>query len=504
MLRFIRLAQVTVLGSALLIAACGDRAAQAQNNANGTRAQIRESLGNAPAAIDTTTAVRLSAAFRGAAEQVLPSVVHIRVTTTQTARARTPQRNLPFPFFDDGEDPQQPRRGMGSGSGFLFDQRGYILTNNHVVENADRVLVTFVDGREYTAQVIGSDPQTDVGVIKIEPRNGERFNPVTLGSSDNTHVGDWVIAIGNPLTLQFSVTAGIVSAKGRNLGILDREVSQQGTALESFIQTDPAINPGNSGGPLIDLRGRVVGINSAIESPTGYFAGAGFAIPIDLARKVASDIMEFGHVRRPRLGVEVRGVTAADAEAFKLPAVAGAVMASVQPGLPADRAGIQMGDVVTSLNGSEIRTQTQFMEELARLRPGDKVTLDIIRYGQRLRKTVELGEFESAAPRAANRPVRARSEELLGFSAMQITPQLAQRMGVSANTTGVIVHEIDAFSPAAGYLVPGTQIISINGREVRTVQDVERVAESLRPGQVVSLVVRSGDTQPRIVNYRVR
>ena len=501
MSRFIRLTRVAVLSTMVALGACSDQPAQAQNG-TGARAQIRESMGNAPAAIDTTTAVRLSAAFRGAAEQVLPSVVHIRVTTTQTARARTPQRNIPFPFFDD-EDPQQPRRGMGSGSGFVFDQRGFILTNNHVVENADRVLVTFVDGREYTAQVIGSDPATDVGVIKIEPRNGERFTTVTLGSSDDTHVGDWVIAIGNPLTLQFSVTAGIVSAKGRNLGILDREV-QQGTALESFIQTDAAINPGNSGGPLIDLRGRVIGINSAIESPTGFFAGAGFAIPIDLARKVAGDIMEFGHVRRPRLGVEVRGVTAADAEAFKLPSVAGAVMASVQPGLPADRAGIEMGDVVVGLNGNQIRTQTQFMEELARLRPGQRITLDIIRYGQRVRKTVELGEFENAAPRVAQRSQRPRSEELLGFSAVQITPQLAQRMGVNANTTGVIVHEIDQFSPAAGYLVPGTQIVSINGREVRTVQDVERVAESLRPGQVVSLVVRSGDTQPRIVNYRVR
>jgi serine protease Do len=367
------------------------------------------------------------------------------------------------------------------------------------------VLVTFVDGREYVAQVIGADPNTDVGVIKIEPRNGEKFAPAPFGSSDETYVGDWVIAIGNPLTLQFSVTAGIVSAKGRNLGILDREVSVQGTALESFIQTDAAINPGNSGGPLIDLRGRVVGINSAIESPTGFFAGAGFAIPIDLARKVAGDIIEYGHVRRPRLGVEVRGVSAADAEAFRLPSVAGAVMASVQSGQPADRAGIEMGDVVVGLNGSPIRTQSQFMEELARLRPGQRAQLDIIRYGQRLQKTVQLGEFENEASRAvAQRPARPRSQELLGFSAMQITPELAQRMGVSTRTTGVIVHEIDQFSPAAAALNAGDQILRINGRDVGSVQDVERVAENLKPGQVVSLVVRFGTREPRIVNYRVR
>ncbi|HEY0809925.1 MAG TPA: trypsin-like peptidase domain-containing protein, partial [Longimicrobiales bacterium] len=338
----LKLTAFGIVSSALLLSGCSDQAAQAHNNNAGTRAQIRESMGNAPTAIDTTTAVRLSAAFRGASEQALPSVVHIRVTTQATAR-RTTQRTLPFPFFDDNEDPQQPRRGMGTGSGFVFDGRGYILTNNHVVENAERVLVTFVDGREYTAQVIGSDPQTDVGVIKIEPRNGERFAPVSLGSSDDTHVGDWVIALGNPLNLQFTVTAGIVSAKGRALGILERGGANAGTGLESFIQTDAAINPGNSGGPLIDLRGRVVGINSAIESPTGFFAGAGFAIPIDLARKVAGDIIEFGHVRRPRLGVEVGPVSAADAEAFRLPAVAGAVMRAVTPGQPAARAGIEMG-----------------------------------------------------------------------------------------------------------------------------------------------------------------
>ncbi|HET9440442.1 MAG TPA: Do family serine endopeptidase [Longimicrobiales bacterium] len=501
MSRLIELTKATLLGAALIASGCSDQAAQAQNG-NGARAQIRESLGNAPASIDTTTAVRLSAAFRGAAEQVLPAVVHVRVTTQATAqRTRTPQRNFPFPFFDD-DDPQQPRRGMGTGSGFVFDPQGYILTNNHVVANAERVLVTFVDGREYTARVIGADPNTDVGVIKIDPRNNEKFTPVAFGSSDDTHVGDWVIAIGNPLTLQFSVTAGIVSAKGRNLGILDREV-QAGTALESFIQTDAAINPGNSGGPLIDLRGRVVGINSAIESPTGYFAGAGFAIPIDLARKVASDIIEYGHVRRPRLGVEVRGVTAADAEAFRLPAVEGAIMASVQPGQPAARAGIEMGDVVVGLNGHPIRTQTQFMEELARLRPGERARLDIIRYGQRLQKTVELGEFENNAKPVAQRAQRPRTEELLGFSVMQVTPELAQRLRLNARS-GIVVHEVDDFSPARPYLITGTQILKINGRDVSSVQDVERVSESLRPGQVVSLVVRNGTGDPRIVNYRVR
>ena len=499
MFRFLRTTSITILGSALLLTSCSDNAAQAQNN-QGTTAQIRESMGHAPASIDTTTAVRLSAAFRGAAERALPAVVHIRVTTAAEQRQTRQQRTLPFPFFDDDDPQGQPRRGMGTGSGFVFDTRGYILTNNHVVENADRVLVTFVDGREYTANVVGSDPQTDIGVIKIEPRNGERFTAAAFGSSDNTFVGDWVIALGNPLNMNFTVTAGIVSAKGRNLGILNQAGQ---AALESFIQTDAAINPGNSGGPLVDLRGNVVGINSAIESPTGYFAGAGFAIPIDLARKVASDIIEFGHVRRPRLGVEVGPVSAADAEAFKLPSVAGAVMRAVTPSQPAARAGIEMGDVVVALNGHPIRTQTQFMEELARLRPGERVNLDIIRYGQRLRKTVELGEFESGPQRTPPRAQRPRAQELLGFTAVTITPALAERYRLGVRD-GVVVSDVDQMSPAAAAgIFPSLIIRKVNGRDIRSAQDVERVADSLRPGQVVSIVAHRNNSDI-IINYRVR
>jgi serine protease Do len=202
--------------------------------------------------------------------------------------------------------------------------------------------------------------------------------------------------------------------------------------------------------------------------------------------------------------VEVRGVTAADAEAFRLPSVAGAVMAAVTPGQPADRAGIEMGDVVIALNGSPIRTQAQFMEELARLRPGDRANLDIIRYGQRLKKTVTLGEFENETRPVASRPARPRSEELLGFSAVQMTPQIAQQLGVSRTASGVVIQEVDQFSPAVGFVGPGDVIMSINGREVTSVQEVERIANSLRPGQVVSLVVKRGDREPRIVNYRVR
>jgi serine protease Do len=502
MSRVTKFMQAAVLVSSAAFAACGDDYASAQTRTS-SQQEIREQLGSR-AVIDTTTAYRLSAAFRGAAKKALPAVVRVSVTTEarQTASGqRNPlERILPgFPNFDD--QPQR-RGGRGSGSGFVFDPRGYIMTNNHVVENADRVLVTMVDGREYSATVVGRDPNTDVAVIKIEPQRGERLQAVEFGSSDDLYVGDWVIALGNPLNLQFTVTAGIVSAKGRNLGILNNDDS--GTGLESFIQTDAVINPGNSGGPMVDLTGKVVGINSAIESATGVWAGNGFAIPIDLARKVANDIMEFGHVRRPRLGVEVGSITAADAEVYKLPSVAGAEITSVQPGQPADKAGLQMGDVVVALNGEDVSSQTEFMEELARQRAGERVRLGIIRYGQRLEKQVELGEFESATPRAAPPAARPRSQELLGFSVEPITAEIARQIETNIRS-GVVINAVDPLGSAVGSVARGDVIRSINGRAVNTVADVERAAQALRPGQTVSLVVRRpGRDYDTILNYRVR
>ena len=504
MSRVTRFMQVAVLVSSGVFAACGDDYASAQTSTS-AQEQIKQSLGDAPTRIDTTTAYRLSAAFRGAAEQALPAVVRVSVTTTPRAvanRQRSPlERILPgFPGFDD-EAQQPPRGGRGTGSGFVFDARGYIMTNNHVVEGADRVLVTMVDGREYNAQVIGTDPNTDVAVIKIEPGRGERLVPVDFGSSDDLHVGDWVIALGNPLNLQFTVTAGIVSAKGRNLNIL---ANDQGTGLESFIQTDAVINPGNSGGPMVDLTGKVVGINSAIESSTGFWAGNGFAIPIDLARKVASDIMEFGHVRRPRLGVEVGPITAADAEVYRLPSVAGAEITSVQPGEAADRAGIQMGDVVVALNGEPIRSQAEFMEELARQRAGDKVRIGLIRFGQKLDRQVTLGEFETTPTRVAQPADRPRTQQLLGFSAEMLTPEIARQLE-SGLRSGVVVTGVDQLSSAFGNVFRGDIIRKINHREVNTLSDLEQVAESLKPGSTVTIIARgAGRTYDRIINYRIR
>lgn len=493
-----------VLAASLALAACGDRAG-AQTSAS-TREQIRQRMGDAPARIDTTTATRLSAAFRGAAEQALPAVVRVSVTTVARPIATSQgPRGFPFPLpFSPNDDDTPPQGGRGTGSGFVIDNRGYIMTNNHVIEDADRVIVSMVDGREYPATVVGGDPQTDVGVIKIEPRKDEPVTPVAFGSSDDLHVGDWVIALGNPLNLQFTVTAGIVSAKGRNLNILN---NPNGTSLESYIQTDAVINPGNSGGPMVDLTGKVVGINSAIESMTGVWAGNGFAIPIDLARKVATDIIEYGHVRRPRLGVGVGTIRSADAEVFRLPSVSGALINSVQPGTPAEAAGIQMGDVVVQLNDMQIRTQSEFMEELARLRPGDNARLSIIRYGQRLNKTVKLGEFQTTMTDRRRGTQRPASNNMLGFSVQALTPEIAQQLRTNIRS-GVFINSVDPLSAAIeafGTPRPGFVLRKINGQEVSTVQDVERAASRLRSGQTVTLIVRGPESDyDTILNYRVR
>ena len=493
----------TVLG----LAGCSgeDRAVQAQTSGS-TTAQIREKLGPVPASLDTATAARLSGAFRGAADRALPAVVQIRVTVVNERPMASNRRQLPFDFpgfpgMPDDGDPAP--RGQGTGSGFVFDERGYILTNNHVVEGATNVRVTMVDGREYDAKVVGTDPNTDVAVIKIEPRRGEKFHAAQIGSSDDLKVGDWVLALGNPLGLDFTVTAGIVSAKTRHIGIV---AGGDRSALEAFIQTDAAINRGNSGGPLVDLLGQVVGINSAIQSPTGYYTGAGFAIPIDLARKVASDLMEFGVVHRPRLGVLVAAVDEADAEVYKLPEVAGAEIAMVEEGQAGDRAGLKMGDVVVALDGKPIRNREQFMVELARKRPGDRAKLDYIRYGNRMTATVQLGEFDRAT---AMRPVAERapdSSQLLGFRAGPPTEQhiIQFRCQINRSQADAIVPlQFDPRGPAANAGVdPCSELVSINGQRVNSAADFNRVAAGLQPGQTVSIVQRAGNSE-RIINFRL-
>ena len=440
--------------------------------------------------IDTAGAIGLSAQFRHAAGRALPAVVQVQVTAR-------PGRVRRWPRSDE-------RRTVNTGSGFIMDGDGHVLTNHHVVRDAERVSVRLADGREFGAGIVGADPSTDVAVLRLAETGGAELPFARFGDSDGLQVGDWVLALGNPLGLDFTVTAGIVSATGRSLGILADGI--RSTHLEAFIQTDAAVNPGNSGGPLVDLLGRVVGINAAIESGTGYFTGAGFAIPINLVRRVAADLIQNGVVHRPRLGVTVQDVTEADAEVYGLPSIGGAEIASISPGLPADRAGLRMGDVVTRVDGVPVHGVTDFQLTLASHRPGETVELELIRFGTPLRRSVRLDQFEPGQALRVPAPEPASGSGLLGFMAEPLPRAILDAAGVPGEAR-LWIASVDPFGPARETVPAGVALISLNGQAVRSVSDLERIAASIQPGQAISVVVadpRLDRPAPTIYNYRVR
>jgi serine protease Do len=410
-------------------------------------------------------------------------------------RGRTPQQQQQMPdipeqfrrFFElpGGQDFQAPPE-EGAGSGFIIDPQGQIVTNHHVVADADRIEVRLHDGREFDAKLIASDPNTDVALIQINTAN-ERLPSIAFGDAQRLRVGDWVLALGNPLGFDFTVTAGIVSAKGRG-----RFTGNQ-MALESFIQTDAAINPGNSGGPLVDLTGRVVGVNTLIAGGGSRFVGYGFAVPADLVQRVITDLKQYGRVRRPRLGVTVDDVHAVDAEVYGLRSVAGAEITSVTDGMPGSRAGLRPGDVVLTLDGQPIQNGNELTTGLARRKPGDRVTLGIWRDKRRQEITATLGEFEQERT-TADRPNggRTSAEERLGFTVQPLTPQIASQLGYSQRNGLVIVSGVQQNS----------LLLAINNQPVSTPQDVARIAQTIRPGSAISIRVINPQLGETVVNYR--
>ncbi len=458
-------------------------------------------------------ALDLSDAFVNVAEVVTPAVVRIAVRRHNSANG---SQRSGF-FRPDQNPPNRPDR-ISGGSGFIISEDGYILTNNHVVDGADLLTVFLQDRRSFEAQVVGRDPFTDVAVIKIDAPGLTKLN---FGSSADLRVGEWIIAIGNPgfsgasSPLDYTVTVGIVSALGRPLQLLSRGLREneatRGTAayaIEDFIQTDAVINPGNSGGPMVNLRGQVVGINSAIASQTGYYQGYGFAIPIDLAYRVTEDLIEYGRVRRAWLGVAMRGIDAISAESYGLPTVSGVELTLITEGGPSEAQGLRVYDVIVEIDGEEIGRVGQMQQAIAMKRPGDRIAIRVYRNGSPVTVNIRLGEAPlQGQPEvvAAAAPVREeeRMDDKLGLRIEDMDRTSAREFGYG-DVDGVVITDVQINGPAARRgLGRGYKILEINREAVEEMSDVRRIMAAVDPGEIVTLQVANPDDVRLIFHIRV-
>ena len=409
-----------------------------------------------------------------------PAVVGVTVEgSVPVARQRAPEfdndpffrfyRGLPVPPMPRGDAPLH-----GQGSGFIVSEDGLILTNAHVVRDATSVTVKLADRREFEASVLGVDPATDVAVLRIKAGG---LPTVQLGDPSQLAVGDYVLAIGSPFGFEQSATSGIVSAKGRSL---------PGDTYVPFIQTDVAVNPGNSGGPLFDARGRVVGINSQIYSRTGGYQGLSFAIPIDVAVRVKDQILATGSVRHARLGVTVQELNQGLAESFKLDSPNGALVSAVAPGSAAEKAGLRPGDVVLSLNGERIERSGDLAAMVGKSKPGDRVTLEVVRQGKREQLTAVLAELPTSTDTAAQQPPE-RSERRLGVAVRPLAPEERQATRLNA---GLVVEDVSGPAQRAG-IEPGDVILSVNGKPVASVEQLRALVNG--DARQLALLVQRGE-----------
>ncbi|MCX2431598.1 trypsin-like peptidase domain-containing protein [Pedobacter sp. GR22-10] len=454
--------------------------------------------------------------FTQAAAAVAPGVVHIK--TTYSASGKSEGSSSPFDmmedFFGGGGRQMQRQPRAASGSGVIISQDGYIVTNNHVVENAEKVEVVLTDRRKVEAKVIGRDPNTDLALIKV---NATGLPVVKMGNSDNVQVGEWVLAVGFPLDLQTTVTAGIVSAKNRSIGIIGRE--QQGneiteeeyreyqrtgkrperpanTSIESFIQTDAAINPGNSGGALVNTNGELVGINSAIASQSGYNQGYGFAIPVNLARKIVDDFMKYGSVKRGYIGVNFVPLSGDDKpEGIKTSEVSGLYVNDVVAKGAAEAAGLKPGDVIKKVDGIVINDSPDLQERVGRLNPGDKVKLTVLRDGSLKDYTVTLKGESSINPNANTAATKSVEISKLGATFAPATPAQKSKLGINSGVVVTSVTTGKAFDNIG--VEKGLIITKVNGQAVNSVTDVQKALPQTRNG----MVYMSGVTGQSTFNF---
>lgn len=435
----------------------------------------------------------IPASFSELAQKVKPGVVNIQTVTTVKGGGRVYEhffgnpfgRNNPFDEFFEPFFRQQPNRKQSSlGSGFIIDKEGYIVTNNHVIDGADEIKVILSDKREFDAKIIGKDPATDLALIKI---TADDLHPLELGSSNDLDVGSWVVAVGSPFGLEQTVTAGIVSAKGRIIGA---------GPYDDFIQTDASINPGNSGGPLLNLDGEVVGINTAIVR-SGQ--GIGFAIPSDLARGIIDQLIQSKEVTRGWMGVMIQDLTPDLVDYYGLDEQKGVVVGKVYEGDPADKAGIRAGDVIIDINGHPIEDSRDLSRTIAAFPVGEKITVHLIREGKKKNVAVVL---EKRPESFADRMVEEGGFDLFGFQFKEMTPSMANRLNLPQTLKGLVVTEIKPDSKAAGSGIrEGDVLIEINHKKVASLEDYLSTLDKVKKGKTVQLLFRRGNYRVYAVNF---
>jgi serine protease Do len=456
----------------------------------GTGFGVSQAVKHSNAAVSPEPAISqplmIPATFSDLAEKVRPGVVNIQVVKKVKNIGLSTRNFQGFPFgekdpfgdffgpFSQGNPPKGYEQ-RGIGSGFVISRDGYILTNNHVVEEADQIKVKLSNGNEYKGKVVGRDPKTDLALLKIEKASD--LHPLNLGNSEDLKVGNWVVAVGSPFGLEQTVTQGIVSAKGRVIG---------SGPYDNFIQTDASINPGNSGGPLINLKGEVVGINTAIVAQG---RGIGFAIPINMAKDIAGQLQNKGHVTRGWLGVTIQEVTPDLAKSFGIKENKGALVAQVNPGSPAEKAGIAQGDVILEFDGKKISEANDLPRIVASTTVGKLVGLKLSREGKVIDRSLKVGEMNEKEEIAK----ASSSHKSLGVAVQNLTPEIAQELGLK-NAAGVVVTQVEPGSPAAeGGLQEGDVIREVNRKPVKNTEDFVQKLEKAKDQNTVLLFIQRGD-----------
>lgn len=428
--------------------------------------------------------IETSKAFSEIANAVSPVVVNISTT-------KVVKRNYPFedPFYNlfnpfNETGPQKKWREQSLGSGVIVSEDGYIITNNHVVEKADEIKVILFDKKSFNGKVVGTDPKTDIAVVKISAKD---LPTAKWGNTDKLEVGEFVLAIGNPFGLSHTVTMGIISAIGRvSVGIAD---------YEDFIQTDAAINPGNSGGPLVNIRGEIIGINTAIFSKTGGYQGIGFAVPSNLVRSVMDELIQYGRVIRGWLGVSIQKLTPELSPKFGLKDTTGALVGEVLKGSPAEKAGILRGDIILEYNGKKVNDADVLKNTVAQSKAGSKVQVKILRKGNEYDITVSVTEYPKEPGDSAAEPsdIVAKREALAGLEVTELTKDIAQQLGIKRDEKGVVIEKVAAGSAAdEAKLKRGDVIQEIDNKKISNTSDYKKAASNIKPGDTVLFFINRG------------